>query len=449
MPDNVQHIFGSIEAVRKGDPGPPGLPGQDGVSPEVSIGVITGGHSVTITDADHPDGQTFDVMDGQDGAPGQDGQDGVSPEVTIGTITGGHSVTITDADHPGGQTFNVMDGQDGAPGQDGADGAPGQDGQDGVSPEVTISTITGGHRVTITDADHPGGQTFDVMDGEEGPQGPAGPTEVFWATYGTTTSAEIEAAYQAGKLIACSYNDKVYIMYARASSAAHIFISFVYGNMRYVLRCLSNSWDTQTVGFIYMPSGSSNGDVLTYSNGDWLPSAPQQSFRGTCSTAAATTAKTSSITGYKLTTGNIVSIRFSNDVPAGATLNISSTGAKAIYYKNSAIPAGIIKAGDTATFIYSTYYHLISIDRQPSKSDVGLGNVDNIQQYSANNPPPYPVTSVNNQTGAVSLSIPSTASDVGAVAVAQGVAHAGEFVVVGSDGNITTVTMAVWQGGSY
>ena len=42
-----------------------------------------------------------------------------------------------------------------------------------------------------------------------------------------------------------------------------------------------------------------------------------------------------------------------------------------------------------------------------------------------------------------------SASDVGAVAVAQGVAHAGEFVVVGSDGNITTVTMATWQGGNY
>lgn len=45
--------------------------------------------------------------------------------------------------------------------------------------------------------------------------------------------------------------------------------------------------------------------------------------------------------------------------------------------------------------------------------------------------------------------IPSSASDVGAVAVAQGVDHAGEFCVVGSDGNITTVTMTVWQGGSY
>ena len=32
---------------------------------------------------------------------------------------------------------------------------------------------------------------------------------------------------------------------------------------------------------------------------------------------------------------------------------------------------------------------------------------------------------------------------------AQGVAHAGKFCVVGSDGNITTVSMTAWQGGSY
>ena len=41
-----------------------------------------------------------------------------------------------------------------------------------------------------------------------------------------------------------------------------------------------------------------------------------------------------------------------------------------------------------------------------TKGNVGLGNVDNVQQYSASNPPPYPVTSVNGQTGAVSLTIP-------------------------------------------
>ena len=52
----------------------------------------------------------------------------------------------------------------------------------------------------------------------------------------------------------------------------------------------------------------------------------------------------------------------------------------------------------------------IDINVPVDKSDIGLGNVDNVRQYSASNPPPYPVTSVNGKTGAVSL----TASDIGA-----------------------------------
>ena len=52
----------------------------------------------------------------------------------------------------------------------------------------------------------------------------------------------------------------------------------------------------------------------------------------------------------------------------------------------------------------------IDINVPTEKSDIGLGNVDNVKQYSATNPPPYPVTSVNSKTGAVTL----TASDLGA-----------------------------------
>lgn len=81
------------------------------------------------------------------------------------------------------------------------------------------------------------------------------------------------------------------------------------------------------------------------------------------SNSAAATAITASISSYALAAGGIVSIKFAFDVPANATLNISSKGAKAIYNRGAAITAGVIKAGDTATFIYSTYYHLISIDR--------------------------------------------------------------------------------------
>ena len=39
--------------------------------------------------------------------------------------------------------------------------------------------------------------------------------------------------------------------------------------------------------------------------------------------------------------------------------------------------------------------------------------------------------------------------DSGKLDIAQGAGNAGKFMVVGSDGNITSVTMQTWQGGSY
>lgn len=84
----------------------------------------------------------------------------------------------------------------------------------------------------------------------------------------------------------------------------------------------------------------------------------------TCSTAEATTAKVGTLSGYTLTLGGIVAVKFTYGVPASATLNINSKGAKKIFYRGSDITSGIIKAGDVATFIYDgTQYQLLSIDR--------------------------------------------------------------------------------------
>lgn len=45
-------------------------------------------------------------------------------------------------------------------------------------------------------------------------------------------------------------------------------------------------------------------------------------------------------------------------------------------------------------------------------ASVGLGNVDNVKQYSASNPPPYPVTSVNGKTGNVTIDIPVAGTSI-------------------------------------
>ena len=100
------------------------------------------------------------------------------------------------------------------------------------------------------------------------------------------------------------------------------------------------------------------------------------------------------------------------NVSNNSNLN-STTGAKGdiIYWSAANTPAHLTNTSSTTKKFLSITSQVPSWTTL-SNSDVGLGNVDNVQQYSASNPPPYPVTSVNGSTGAVSLSIPSKTSDL-------------------------------------
>lgn len=90
---------------------------------------------------------------------------------------------------------------------------------------------------------------------------------------------------------------------------------------------------------------------------------------GICDTAAATAAKTATLAGYALIQHGIVAVKFTNSVPANATLNIDSKGAKPIFYRGSAIVAGVINAGDVATFIYDgTDYIYLGTDNALSRA---------------------------------------------------------------------------------
>ena len=103
------------------------------------------------------------VWDTETGAYVDSGVD-ASITVSVGSTTTLPAGSIATVTNTGTGTDPILNF--GIPqGATGSTGADGQDGQDGVSPEVTITSITGGHRVTITDADHPGGQSFDVLDG--------------------------------------------------------------------------------------------------------------------------------------------------------------------------------------------------------------------------------------------------------------------------------------------
>lgn len=66
-----------------------------------------------------------------------------------------------------------------------------------------------------------------------------------------------------------------------------------------------------------------------------------------------------------------------------------------------------VTTNDVSAGIKASLSRADSALQSVSKSDVGLGNVANERQYSPVNPPPYPVTSVNGETGAVTVSVPS------------------------------------------
>ena len=82
---------------------------------------------------------------------------------------------------------------------------------------------------------------------------------------------------------------------------------------------------------------------------------------GICSTTAATTAKVVSLTGFTLTTGSRVMVKFTvTNTASSPTLNVNSTGAKAIYYRGAAISAGYLAANRVYEFVYDgTNYELV------------------------------------------------------------------------------------------
>lgn len=82
---------------------------------------------------------------------------------------------------------------------------------------------------------------------------------------------------------------------------------------------------------------------------------------GTCSTAAGTAAKAVSLTGFALSTGARVTVKFSaTNTAASPTLNVNSTGAKGIRYNGAAVTASYLKANRTYEFVYDgTYWQLV------------------------------------------------------------------------------------------
>ena len=197
--------------------------------------------------------------------------------------------------------------------------------------------------------------------------------DVFVAIYGETTYSQVDDARTAGKIIlaASSTYDSVHVFNADIAGEEFSFT---------------------------MPTGNDYVSVWSLDDNDtWTSSqinfGTTDSFYTTSSTTAATAAKTTAtISGYKLRTGNIVSVKFTNANTANApTLKVGSTPAKAIWYKGAVTSSTNTltwNAGDTLTFVYTgTAYLCIGKDTSVFVATYGTTTYAEIENaYNADIP---------------------------------------------------------------
>ena len=324
-----------------------------------------------------------------------DGEDGVSPVITVTPISGGHQVTIKDAN--GTKTFDVMNGEDGEGAGDMTSDVYDPQGKkqdvfqyvdDAVSniptPDVsgqisTHNTSTGAHndiRLLITeltnrlnalansedvDLDQMAELVAYIKDNRELiEQITTNKVSVSDIINNLTTNVSNKPLSAAQGVALKALVDAAATAASNAQSAADNAANKAISSMSY--NTSTNQW---TITYTDGTSATVTGPTIPSTN-----VAFGQGY-ATCSTTAATTAKTASLSGYVLKTGGVVAVKFTNAVPASATLNINNTGAKHIYHHSTYLKAGVINAGDVATFMYNgSTYTLLAVDRGGSWNDL-------------------------------------------------------------------------------
>ena len=126
----------------------------------------------------------------------------------------------------------------------------------GYSPTVTVTDIEGGHRVTITDATHPAGQSFDVLDGESG----SGGSGIGYVGYGEDSYADIQDMLGADLLPICIY-DGLQLQYIGETELAgdlgFLFAAYDPNESRMVsVTCWNTGQSQWAVGFAEIPNAA-------------------------------------------------------------------------------------------------------------------------------------------------------------------------------------------------
>ncbi len=98
---------------------------------------------------------------------------------------------------------------------------------------------------------------------------------------------------------------------------------------------------------------------------------------GTCSTAAATAAKTVTLSNFALISGARMTVKFTYaNTNTATTLNVNSTGAKQMYFAGSRLDGSTIVASDIVDFVYDgTYWQILAINSASANSGTQIGDI--------------------------------------------------------------------------
>ena len=140
------------------------------------------------------------------------------------------------------------------------DDLPSTPGSIGAQPKITAKGLLKGNgNGVVTAADETEVELVDL------------PQEVFWATYGKTTNAELEEAYNANKLIMLWHNNKVYYLASKMSNFLYQFFAFVPNSYwkAFYITCYNNTWTNTTMtGTLFDRSSSLSLPTASWTGSD-------------------------------------------------------------------------------------------------------------------------------------------------------------------------------------
>ena len=166
---------------------------------------------------------------GPQGEQGERGPSGVtSVEVAVSPSTGTPSASGTVENGVLSLSFSGLKGETGPQGAKGDTGPQGAKGDTGPQGAKGDTGATGAQ-------------------GPKGEKGDPGPTDVFWAEYGVTTAAEIDAAVAEEKAVMCKYNGASYVQTQANNSA--IYFGSVHNDFasRLELNRRDNTWSSNAI----------------------------------------------------------------------------------------------------------------------------------------------------------------------------------------------------------